>query len=145
MVKNTSSKKRTRFQIKNSLLTIEIILCIVSILLSLAMSHIPNFLFLSFHDYLTALSSLNTGLVFAMFLTLYTLSDSQNIKEAQKHKAYIQPAVFIIANSIFICLWSALFPPMRFIKIAITLVSTVQLAINVLILKKLLQLSFAQK
>ena len=140
-----SLKTITFKRIKSSLICKEVIVSIMIIALSFLFKDIPNSFHISTSEYSSAVNALNSSLVFAMFLSFFTSSNNQNIQEAQRHPAYMQPAVIFILNSIILCILSSVFPLERQWRIAVGLLSTAFILFNLHILKRLLALASAKK
>lgn len=52
-------------------------------------------------DFVNSVNSLNVGLIFAAFLSVFT-SGSRNMNDIKKHKSFLQPVKIIIINSLFL-------------------------------------------
>lgn len=77
-----------------------------------------------------AANSLNGGLIFALFLALFMMTDSKNVNDARSHKAFLQPVIIVLINSFLLCGLALLTPLERWLNVLVVVCTYVLLLVN---------------
>lgn len=81
-------------------------------------------------ELVSAANSLNGGLIFALFLAIFMMTDSRNINDARSHKAFLQPVVIVLANSFLLCSLALLNPLERWLNALVVICAFLLLLVN---------------
>lgn len=88
-----------------------------------------------------SISSLNIGLIFAVFLAIFTSDSSDSIKDARKHWAFSQPLFVILLNSVVLCVMSAFSTSVEWLTWTLTLCDITMIVPNIKMMWDLVRIS----
>lgn len=134
--------KKYRFLIKN--FTLELLVVIIgAVLFYLLRDFLPHIQNIEFNRaaFNESISSLNIGLIFAVFLAIFTSDSSDSIKDARKHWAFNQPLFVILLNSVILCAISAFSTSDEWLTWTLTLCDITMITPNIKMMWDLVRIS----
>lgn len=81
-------------------------------------------------ELVSAANSLNGGLIFALFLAIFMMTNSKNINDARSHRAFLQPVAMVLANSFLLCSLALLNPLERWLNVLVVICAFLLLLVN---------------
>lgn len=88
-----------------------------------------------------AIMSLNIGLIFAVFLSIFFSDNSTFIQDARQHIAFNQPLEAVIINSVLLCPLSSFLPKDVLTSWLVAICECVIIASNIVVMWSLVKLS----